>query len=165
MLSFDGALSGPTGNTNISDRPGWDAVFMGTALLMSERSTCPRLHTGACIATSYHQILTTGYNGAVRGLEHCTEIGCLMSQGSCVRAVHAETNAIAQAARLGIKLVGGIIYVTHRPCITCAKNIVQAGLDEVVYGQPYLTDGVSDAVFEIFNRSEVTVRQYGAISA
>ena len=90
-------------------RPDWDTYFIQIAKEVAKRSTCPRAAVGAVIAKD-NRILTTGYNGAPAGEEHCTDVGCLMENEHCQRAVHAETNAIAQAAKYGISLEGAILY-------------------------------------------------------
>ena len=84
-----------------------------------------------------HRILTTGYNGAPRHVAHCTEVGCAMVDGHCLRATHAEANAIVQGALHGVSLTGATIYCTHQPCINCSKLLVSAGIVRVVYEQPY----------------------------
>lgn len=127
-------------------RPSWDEYFMSVACLVSTRSTCLRRSVGAIIVKDKH-ILTTGHCGAPRGMSHCDEegVGCLreklqvprgMRQELC-RGVHAEQNAIIQAALHGVSTQGGTIYVTCQPCITCAKMIINAGIVRVVYGSVY----------------------------
>ena len=117
-------------------RPSWDEYFMGIAFQVATRSTCDRAHVGAVIVRE-RRILTTGYNGSPRGLPHCDDVGHLMVDGHCVRTLHAEQNAIIQAAYHGISVKGGTIYVTHQPCLTCAKMIINAGLVRVVYAGEY----------------------------
>jgi dCMP deaminase len=96
----------------MAQRPSWDEYFMGIAFAVAQRSTCDRAHVGAIIVRD-KRILTTGYNGAPRGLPHCTEVGHLMINNHCVRTLHAEQNAIIQAALHGVSVEGGTIYVTH----------------------------------------------------
>lgn len=117
-------------------RPSWDQYFMGIAFEVARRSTCLRARVGAIIVRD-KRILTTGYNGAPAGLSHCTEAGCLMIEGHCRRALHAELNAIVQAALHGVSVAGGTIYITHQPCLVCAQMIINAGIRRVVYGGPY----------------------------
>jgi dCMP deaminase len=119
-----------------AQRPPWDQYFMGIALEVAKRSTCLRAKVGAIIVRD-KRILTTGYNGSPSGLPHCTEVGCLMANGHCVRTLHAEQNAIIQAALHGVSVSGGTIYVTHQPCLTCAKMIINAGIRRVIYGGHY----------------------------
>lgn len=125
-------------------RPTLDEYFMEIASVVAKRSTCLRQHVGAVIVKD-KRILATGYNGAPSGLPHCDEVGCLRDkmdvpsgerQELC-RGVHAEQNAIIQAAKFGISVDGGTLYSTHCPCITCAKMIINAGIKRVVYGREY----------------------------
>lgn len=121
------------------DRPSWDHYFLNIAYEVANRSTCDRAQVGAVIVKD-KRILTTGYNGSPSGLAHCTEVGCLMENGHCIRTLHAEQNAIIQAALHGVSTAGGTIYVTHQPCFLCAKMIINAGIKEIVYGQEYPDD-------------------------
>ena len=120
-------------------RPSWDKYFMDIALEVAKRSTCERAQVGAGIVKE-KRILTTGYNGSPRGLPHCYEVGCLMDNGHCVRTLHAEQNAIIQAALHGVITEGATIYVTHQPCFLCAKMIINAGLVRIVYDKEYPDD-------------------------
>jgi dCMP deaminase len=118
------------------DRPSWDEYFMQITFQVAKRSTCPRAAVGAVIVRD-KRILTTGYNGAPRTLAHCTEVGCLMVNGHCVRTLHAEQNAIIQGALHGVDVSNSTIYVTHQPCLVCAKMIINAGIERVVYAGHY----------------------------
>jgi dCMP deaminase len=117
-------------------RPSWDQYFMGIASQVARRSTCDRARVGAIIVKE-RRILTTGYNGSPAGLAHCDEIGHLMVNGHCVRTLHAEQNAIIQAALHGVGVAGSTMYVTHQPCLTCAKMIINAGIRRVVFAGHY----------------------------
>ena len=117
-------------------RPQWDDYFMDIAFTVAQRSTCDRAHVGAVIERD-KRILTTGYNGAPSGLAHCGEVGHLMIDGHCLRTLHAEQNAIIQAALHGVTIQGATCYVTHQPCINCAKMIINAGIRRVVYAGNY----------------------------
>jgi dCMP deaminase len=117
-------------------RPTWDQYFIEITLAVAKRSTCLRAQVGAIIVKD-KRILTTGYNGAPKGLLHCLDVGCEIVDGHCVRTLHAEQNAIIQAALHGVSLAGGTIYSTHQPCHTCAKMIINAGLQRVVYVGDY----------------------------
>ena len=117
-------------------RPQWDDYFMDIAFTVAQRSTCNRAHVGAVIVRE-KRILTTGYNGAPAGISHCDEIGHLMIDGHCLRALHAEQNAIIQAALHGVSIKDSSCYVTHQPCINCAKMLINAGIRKVVYGGNY----------------------------
>ncbi len=122
-------------------RVSWERYFMNLALQAATRSTCPRKHVGAVIVRD-RTVLSTGYNGSLRGAPHCDEVGCLMENGHCVRTVHAEANAIIQAARNGIRLDGAEIYVTASPCFNCFKLIVNAGIRRIYYGEFYRDERV-----------------------
>lgn len=117
-------------------RPGIDRYFMDIACVVSTRATCPRKHVGAVIVRD-KTILSTGYNGSVRGLDHCDEIGCLLEGGHCIRTVHAEANALIQAAKNGVTIAGATIYTTASPCWPCVKLIANAGIIAVRYGNIY----------------------------
>jgi len=103
---------------------------------VARRSTCPRAAVGAVLVRD-KRLLTTGYNGAPAGLPHCGEIGCLMVNGHCVRTLHAEQNAIIQGALHGVDVSGSTLYVTHQPCLNCAKMVINAGVKRVVYAGDY----------------------------
>ncbi len=151
-------------------RPSLDEYFMEIAKVVAKRSTCLRRKVGAVIVKD-KRILTTGYNGAPSGLPHCLDIGCLRDklnvpsgerQELC-RGVHAEQNAIVQAALHGIRIAGGTLYTTHQPCITCAKLIINAGIKRVVYGTKYADNrglellkeaGIEVVYFPIENNDE-----------
>jgi len=114
----------------------WDEYFMEIAKVVATRATCDRKHIGAVIVLN-KTILSTGYNGSVRGLKHCDEIGHDMVNGHCVRTVHAEANAIAQAARNGARIDGATIYTSASPCWDCFKLIANCGITRIVYGEFY----------------------------
>jgi dCMP deaminase len=120
----------------MSHRASWDEYFMRIAVEVATRATCDRKHVGAVIVRD-KSILATGYNGSIRGLSHCDEDGHLMEDGHCVRTIHAEANAIIQAARNGVRIDQASIYVTASPCWNCFKMIANAGLQRIVYGQFY----------------------------
>ena len=118
------------------NRPSWDNYFMEIAFTVAQRSTCDRAHVGAVLVRD-RRILTTGYNGAPAGLSHCDDVGHLMVDGHCVRTLHAEQNAIIQGALHGVSIQGSAAYVTHQPCLTCAKMLINAGVRRVVYAGNY----------------------------
>ena len=123
-------------------RPDWDSYFMKIANAVSERSTCDRAQVG-CVLVLDKRILTTGFNGSPAGQPHCDEVGHLIVEGHCVRTIHAETNAIIQAALHGVSTKGSTCYVTHYPCMNCAKALVNAGISRLVYSNPYRIDPIS----------------------
>jgi dCMP deaminase len=122
--------------SELAERPSWDDYFMRITFEVARRSTCPRAAVGAVIVRD-KRILTTGYNGSPTGLPHCTEVGCLMVNGHCVRTLHAEQNAIIQGALHGVDVSRSTLYVTHQPCLMCAKMIINAGIERVVYAGDY----------------------------
>lgn len=146
----------------MQDRPSWDAYFMQIADLVKTRATCPRRSVGALIVKDKH-ILCTGYNGAPKGISHCPPnggstdwpAGCLRA-GHCIRALHAEQNALLQAAMLGIACQGATIYVTCQPCNNCAKMIINAGIQRVIYEGDY----PDDFSLELFRESNMEVFRY-----
>lgn len=120
----------------MSQRPTTDEYFVAIAKVVATRATCDRRHVGAVIVRD-RNILASGYNGAPRGLPHCDDAGHEMVDGHCVRAVHAEANAIIQAARHGVKIDGATIYITDSPCYACFKLLVNAGIVRIVFATSY----------------------------
>jgi dCMP deaminase len=118
------------------ERVPWDQYFMNIAEVVASRSTCPRKYVGAVIVRE-RTILSTGYNGSIRGMPHCSDVGHMMENDHCVATVHAESNAILQAAKNGVMIDGATIYVTASPCWNCFKQIANAGLRRIVYGEFY----------------------------
>ena len=116
---------------------------MNIAEQVATRSTCDRKHVGAVIVRD-RTILSTGYNGSLRGAPHCDEAGHDMENGHCVRTVHAETNAVAQAAKHGIRIDSSEIYVTASPCLTCFKLLVNAGIVKVYYKEFYRDERITE---------------------
>lgn len=138
------------------NRPSWDEYFMEIANTVSKRATCNRGRSG-CVIAKNKQILVTGYVGSPRGLEHCDDVGHKMKKmlhedGSesqhCVRTVHAEQNAICQAARLGIPLKGSTLYCRMTPCRVCAMMIINCGIERVVCEKKYHSGKESEEMFE-----------------
>jgi dCMP deaminase len=129
----------------MNERPTWDQYFMTITRQVAERSTCTRAKVGAVIVRE-RNILATGYNGSPAGLPHCTDVGCLIytsqtpsgeTEENCFRTIHAEINAIAQAAKNGVAIRGGDIYITHTPCIHCLKVLINTGIRNVYYEREY----------------------------
>jgi len=120
-------------------RPDWDTYFMKIAHDVAARSTCDRAFVGAVLVRD-KRILTTGFNGSPVSMPHCDEIGHLMVEGHCVRTIHAEANAIIQAALHGVSSKGATCYVTHFPCLVCAKMLINAGIVRIVYDNEYRID-------------------------
>jgi dCMP deaminase len=124
-------------------RASWDEYFMNIATEVASRATCDRKHVGAVIVRD-KSILATGYNGSVRGLGHCDDEGHLMEEGHCVRTVHAEANAIVQAARNGMRIEDASIYVTASPCWGCFRLIANAGIVRICFGEFYRDQKIFD---------------------
>ncbi len=136
------------------ERPDNDTYFMRMAELVSSRATCMRRSVGAVIVQE-KRVLTTGYNGSPRGLQHCKEVGCVRDElnipsgtrHELCRGVHAEQNAVIQAAYFGVSIKGSTLYSTTFPCSMCAKILINAGVAEVVYKVDY-EDALSRRLFE-----------------
>ena len=125
-------------------RPSWDEYFMTITGHVADRATCVRRKVGAVLVKD-KRILATGYNGAPAGLAHCDEVGCLReqlgipsgTQHELCRGIHAEQNAVIQAARHGISIDGATAYCTHQPCVLCAKILINAGVVSIVFREAY----------------------------
>ncbi|HAV12293.1 MAG TPA: dCMP deaminase [Opitutae bacterium] len=137
------------------ERPSWDAYFMATALLMASRSSCERLHVG-CVMVSgglqKNRIVAAGYNGFLPGASHTSRV----RDGHEQATVHAEQNAVSDAARRGVSLEGATVYITHFPCINCAKILAAAGIECIKYHRDYKND---DLVKEILSEAGVSIQQ------
>ena len=144
-------------------RPSWDEYFMRLAYLVSTRATCTRRKVGAVIVKE-RRVLATGYNGPPKGLAHCDVTGCIREElnipsgerHELCRGLHAEQNAIIQAAVHGVSIKGATIYVTNHPCVVCAKMIINAEIEEIVYAEGYPDDLAKLMLIE----SGIKVRQY-----
>ncbi len=148
----------------VSHRPGWDQYFMDIALVVASRSTCLRRKVGALIVKD-RRILASGYNGAPAGLKHCLEIGCLREQQGVpagerhelCRGLHAEQNALIQAAVYGTAIQGAVYYVTHQPCVMCAKIMINAGIQKVVFRGDY----PDPLALKLLEEAGVVLTRYG----
>ncbi|EFI83639.1 tRNA-specific adenosine deaminase [Listeria grayi] len=136
-------------------RIAWDQFFMAQSYLISTRSTCTRLMVGATIVRD-KRIIASGYNGSIAGGDHCTEHGCYIVDGHCIRTIHAEMNAILQCAKFGASTDNAELYVTHFPCISCCKSIIQAGIKTVYYGEDYKNHPYA---VELFEQANVTTKK------
>ena len=130
----------------INYRPSWEEYFISVAYLISKRSSCDRLHVG-CVIVNDKRIITTGYNGHIKGTPHIS----LIRDGHEQMTIHAETNAITDAASRGIKLYGSSAYVTHYPCINCAKNLIASGIKEIIYAEDYKNDEICEQLYSLAN--------------
>ncbi|MGI6032891.1 MAG: deoxycytidylate deaminase [Coriobacteriales bacterium] len=144
-------------------RPSWDQYFMEITQQVATRSTCLRRQVGAIIVHN-KRIIATGYNGGPSGLKHCLEIGCLREQlgipsgqqHELCRGIHAEQNAIIQAARYGLPIDGSVLYCTTQPCTQCTKMILNAGITEVVYANGY----PDELAQQLLDESGIIVRRF-----
>jgi dCMP deaminase len=125
-------------------RLSWDDYFMDIAKAVSQRATCNRATVGVVIVRD-HVILVTGYNGSIRGLPHCDEVGHDMEDGHCVRTIHGEANALVQAAKHGVALDRSTLYTTVSPCWNCFKLATNAGVVRIVYNDFYRDTRIFDA--------------------
>ena len=130
--------------SRVTQRPSWDTYFMNITALVAQRSTCTRRAVGAIIVKD-KRILSTGYNGAPTGIRHCLEVGCLREslqvpsgeRHELCRGIHAEQNAIIQAAYHGVSVKNAVLYCTNQPCAICAKMIINAGIKKIFYQSGY----------------------------
>jgi len=133
---------------DIRPRASWDEYFMSIAQVVATRSTCPRKYVGSVLVRN-RTILSTGYNGSIRGMPHCSDVGHMMEEGHCVATIHAEANAILQAARTGAMIEGAHCYVTASPCWSCFKQLANAGITRICYGEFYRDDRIFDIAQKI----------------
>ncbi len=124
-------------------RASWSEYFMKIAEQVATRSTCDRKHIGAVIVRD-KTILSTGYNGSLRGAPHCDEAGHDMENGHCVRTVHAEANAVAQAAKNGVRIDDAELFVTASPCLTCFKLVANCGIRTIYYKEFYRDERINE---------------------
>ena len=144
-------------------RPSWDEYFMDITRRVATRSTCLRRAVGAILVHD-KRIIASGYNGGPTGLAHCLEIGCLREklgipsgqQHELCRGIHAEQNAIIQAARYGVPIDGSVLYCTTQPCTQCTKMLINAGITEIVYAEGY----PDDLARELLDESGIVVRRF-----
>ncbi|TLU87995.1 MAG: dCMP deaminase family protein [Chlorobium sp.] len=140
------------GSSDNEKRLGWHEYFMSVAHLISRRATCSRGHIGAVIVRE-NNILSTGYNGAPSGLPHCNDGNCRIYKSihpdgtveeNCVNTIHAEINAIAQAAKHGVSIRDSDIYITASPCIHCLKVLINVGIKTIYYDKPYKIEHIDE---------------------
>ncbi len=143
------------------NRPDWDSYFMEMTKVAATRSTCKRRSVGAVLVKE-KRLLATGYNGAPSGLKHCDETGCIREKQKVpsgerhelCRGLHAEQNAILQAALHGVSIGNSTLYCTHHPCVVCAKMLINAGISQIVIASSY-PDPLAE---ELFNEAEIKVK-------
>jgi len=145
------------------DRPSYDEYFMEMAHVVKKRSTCLRRQVGAILVKDKH-ILSTGYNGAPKGLAHCSKVGCLREtlkvpsgeRHELCRGLHAEQNAIIQAAVFGTSIKGSTLYCTNTPCVVCAKMLINAGVTEIIFSGEY----PDELAQEILSESSIKIKKF-----
>jgi len=144
-------------------RPSYDEYFMEMAHVVAKRSTCLRRKVGAILVKEKH-ILSTGYNGAPKGLKHCCETGCLRvdqnipsgERHELCRGLHAEQNAIIQAAVFGVSIKGSVLYCTNTPCVVCVKMLINAGVTEIIYAGEY----PDELAKRMMNESNLKIKRF-----
>jgi dCMP deaminase len=144
------------------NRPSWEEYFMEITRLVARRATCIRRQVGAVLVMN-KRLLATGYNGAPSGLAHCLEVGCVREEKNIpsgerhelCRGLHAEQNAIIQAAFHGIRIQGATLYCTNLPCVICSKMLINAGIKEIIYESGYADDLTREMLLE----ARISVRQ------
>ena len=147
----------------MQERPSYDEYFMEMAHVVSKRSTCLRRKVGALLVKDKH-ILCTGYNGAPKGLSHCSDVGCLREEQNIppgerhelCRGLHAEQNAIIQASVFGVSVKGSVLYCTNTPCVVCVKMLINAGVEEIIYSGEY----PDDLARKILQESNIKIRKF-----
>jgi dCMP deaminase len=139
---------------NIDHRPTWDEYFMTLAYMSSKRSSCDRQHVG-CVIVKNNRVLTTGYNGHVAGAPHISKV----VNGHEQMTIHAEQNAIIDAASRGVMINGATAYITHYPCLNCAKMLCASGVTELVYDIEYKMDELCKELYDSA-KNKVVVRRF-----
>ena len=122
------------------DRLTWNEYFIKLAHMVALRGTCDRAYVGCVLVNGENRIISTGYNGSIKGNPHCDEVGHTMRDGHCIATIHAEMNALLYCAKEGIPVKNSICYVTHFPCLNWTKSLIQAGIKEIYYSNDYRID-------------------------
>lgn len=133
-------------------RSSWQEYFMSIANMIAKRSTCDRAYVGCLLVNKDNRIVSSGYNGSIKGNPHCSEIGHTMRDGHCIATIHAEMNALLYCAKEGIKVDGCVCYVTHFPCLNCTKALIQAGISKIYYSNAYRID---DYALELLDKNHI----------
>lgn len=142
----------PTSNNHV--RVDWNEYFMNIAREVATRSTCDRKHIGAVIVRE-KAILSTGYNGSIKGMPHCDDAGHMMEDGHCVATIHAESNAVIQAAKNGVRIDGSEIYITASPCWNCFKMLANAGIRTIHFSEFYR----DKRIFDVAKRLKIQLHE------
>ncbi len=136
-------------------RPDWDQYFLDLAIAAAKRATCDRAQVG-CILVKNNRIISTGYNASIAGHAHCDDAGHIIADGSCIRAAHAEENAVATAARFGTAIDDCTAYVTHFPCWRCFRILANSGTKRIVFLN-FKQNNLSQPIFEQFLASNIAI--------
>lgn len=136
----------------VDTRSSWQEYFMSIALMIAKRSTCDRAYVGCLLVNKDNRIVSSGYNGSIKGNPHCSQIGHTMRDGHCIATIHAEMNALLYCAKEGIKVDGCVCYVTHFPCLNCTKALIQAGICKIYYVNAYRVD---EYALELLDRNHI----------
>jgi dCMP deaminase len=128
-------------------RPEWDEYFMQLARAASTRATCERRHVG-CVIVRDRRVISTGYNASIRGMEHCDSAGHMIVNGECIRALHAEENAIVNSAKHGVSIEQSVLYTTHFPCWNCFRKIANAGIVQIIYDE-FKFGGITREILDV----------------
>lgn len=137
---------------NLKHRPSWDEYFMTQSYLISQRSSCERLHVG-CVIVKDNRVISCGYNGFIAGAPHES----IVRNGSEQMTIHAETNAVADCAKRGVSMCGATAFVTHFCCINCAKVLIAAGIKKIVYAEDYKND---ELVYKLCENGYVEINKF-----
>ena len=138
------------------DRLTWDEYFIKLAHMVAMRGTCDRAYVGCVLVNKENRIVSTGYNGSIKGNPHCDEVGHTMRDGHCIATIHAEMNALLYCAKEGISVNNAKCYVTHFPCLNCTKSLIQAGIKEIYYTNAYRVD---DYALKLLKRNNIKLVQ------
>ena len=142
-------------------RISFDEYFMNFAVAASHRATCARLKVGAVLVVD-NQVVATGYNGSAKGMPHCDDVGCDVVEGHCIRTIHAEMNALAQAAKRGVRIDQATVYTTASPCWNCFRVLVNAGITRYIYAKEYRPDVSKERIEAVVkNNTGISVKRLG----
>lgn len=133
-------------------RKSWNQYFIELAENVATRGTCDRAYVGCVLVNSENRIVSTGYNGSIKGNPHCDEVGHTMRDGHCIATIHAEMNALLYCAKEGISVKDCKAYVTHFPCLNCTKALIQAGISQIYYRHAYRID---EYAIELLDKNKI----------
>lgn len=137
-------------------RKSWNQYFIELAENVATRGTCDRAYVGCVLVNSENRIVSTGYNGSIKGNPHCDEVGHTMRDGHCIATIHAEMNALLYCAKEGISVKDCKAYVTHFPCLNCTKALIQAGISQIYYRNAYRID---EYAIELLEKNNIQYTQ------